>query len=282
MEISIATDYAENSGCCEPFLRKIAQAGFTHIHWCHHWNGDFLYSRSEIDEIAKWLREYGLKLLDLHGSQGFEKNWSSLGEYERLAGVELVRNRIDMTARLGGDAVVMHATHWMVNEQKDSLGDDQLRKSLDALEPFARSRNVRIAIENLVPARTDLFLALFDQYSPDFLCFCYDSGHQNISSDNPNSLELFKDRLGAVHLHDNDGASDQHNLIFNGSIDWDQIAVLMADSAYSKCINMELRWDNSVYADETEFLDKALESGIRFAQKLYAYVKELPTQDGTK
>ncbi len=46
MEISITTDYAENSGCCEPFLRKIAQAGFTHIHWCHHWNGDFLYSRS--------------------------------------------------------------------------------------------------------------------------------------------------------------------------------------------------------------------------------------------
>ncbi len=268
MEISINTDYAKDCGCCESFLRKIAQAGFTHIHWCHHWNGDFLYSRSEIDEIAKWLREYGLKLLDLHGSQGFEKDWSSLREYERLAGVELVRNRIDMTARLGGDAVVMHATHWMANERKGCPADDQLRKSLDTLEPFARTRNVRIAIENLVPARTDLFRDLFAQYSPDFLAFCYDSGHHNISSENPSSLELFKDRLGAVHLHDNDGSDDQHNLIFTGSINWDRIAALMADSAYSKCINMELRWNRSLYANENEFLAKALESGTRFAQRL--------------
>ncbi len=268
MEISINTDYDKDAGCCEPYLRKIAQAGFTHIHWCHHWKGDFLYSRSEIDEIARWLRKYGLKFLDLHGSRGTEKDWGSLREYERLAGVELVRNRIDMCARLGGDTVVMHPTHWLAKERKDPRADDQLRKSLDALEPFARSRNVRIAIENNVPARTGLFRDFFAQYPSDFLCFCYDSGHQNISSDNPSSLELFKDRLGAVHLHDNDGSSDQHNLIFSGSTDWDKIAALIADSAYSKCINMELRWNRSLYADENEFLAKALETGTRFARKL--------------
>jgi len=270
MNISINTDYALDYNCCEPFLKNIARAGFTHVHWCHHWNSDFIYSRWEIDEIATWLKRHGLKLLDLHGSRGQEKNWTSLLEYERRAGVELVKNRIDMTARLGGDAVVMHPTHWMANETKDPRIDDQLRKSLDELEPFARKRGIRIAIENLVPARNALFQSLYFQYEPEFLCFCLDSGHQHIYPQNPGPLELFKDRLGAVHLHDNDGSDDQHRLIFDGSIDWDRIAALMADSAYTKCINLELRWDQATYPDEMDFLIRARDSGIHLGDKIAA------------
>jgi sugar phosphate isomerase/epimerase len=57
-------------------------------------------------------------LLDLHGSIGPEKNWASQREYERLAGVELVQNRIEMTAQLGGKVIVMHVP----NESKNLAG----------------------------------------------------------------------------------------------------------------------------------------------------------------
>ena len=43
-----------------------------------------------MEQIAAWLREYGLSLLDLHGSAGVEKNWAGAEEYRRRAGVELV------------------------------------------------------------------------------------------------------------------------------------------------------------------------------------------------
>ncbi len=125
------------------------------------------------------------------------------------------------------------------------------------MEPIAIKRVILIAIENLVPASNDLFQSLYSQYAPDFLCFCLDTGHQHIYPQNPGPLELFKDRLGAVHLHDNDGSDDQHRLIFDGSIDWDRIAALMADSAYAKCINMELKWDRAAYPDEMDFLSRA-------------------------
>ena len=84
--------------------------------------------------------EYSLKLLDLHASVGPEKNWFSANEWERQAGVELVKNRLEMTARLGGDAVVMHYPKEPDNEP--------VRRSLDELEGFARQTGVRIALEN--------------------------------------------------------------------------------------------------------------------------------------
>ena len=101
--LSLTSDYRKGTGNPEPYLRDIAGAGFTHVHWCHQWNTDFLYTPSEIRQIGKWLKQYGLALLDLHGSVGPEKCWFSPLEHERRAGVELVKNRIGMAARLGND-----------------------------------------------------------------------------------------------------------------------------------------------------------------------------------
>lgn len=89
-EIAVNTDFLCSTGSPEPHLRAIAEAGFTHLHWCHQWNTDFLYSRSEWAQYARWFHEFDLKLLDIHGSQGVEKCWHSPVEYERQAGVELV------------------------------------------------------------------------------------------------------------------------------------------------------------------------------------------------
>ena len=53
-----------------PYLRRMAEAGFSCIHWGHHWNTAFLYSDYEIDQIARWLQEYGLQLNDRHDNDG--------------------------------------------------------------------------------------------------------------------------------------------------------------------------------------------------------------------
>ena len=96
MDIALNTDILRSTGSPEPYLRLIAEAGFTHLHWCHQWNTDFLYSSHEIAQLKKWLKQYGLKLLDIHGSAGMEKVWFSPEEYRRKSGVELVLNRIVM------------------------------------------------------------------------------------------------------------------------------------------------------------------------------------------
>ena len=199
--ISMTTDYARSTGDPSPYLRRIADAGFSYVHWCHQWDTDFLYAQCEVEQITAWLGEYGLALLDLHGSAGPEKNWAAAEEYRRLAGVELVRNRLEMTARLGGEVVIMHAG---LAARPDGMSSawDSLRKSLDELEPYARTLGVRIAIEN---GNWPLIETVLGAYPPDYIGLCYDSGHGNKDGVGLARLASMKDRLISIHLHDNDG-----------------------------------------------------------------------------
>ena len=265
--LSLATDYAADTGCPEPALRGMARAGFSHVHWCHHWSTDFLYTRAETDQIARWLEEFGLTLLDLHGSSGREKSWGSAREYERLAGIELVANRMEMTRRLGGDAVVMHLPREPEDAAEHTAYWDRTRRTLDALRPTAASFDVRIALENVAPSNHATLTRALELYPPDFLGICYDSGHGNMSGDGIDWLEAHADRLIAVHLHDNDGSADQHRLPGMGTVDWPRLMRVIAGSAYGKPLSMEVSQKNSGYENEEEaFLAAAYDCGSRIAE----------------
>ena len=255
--LSIATDYAQDTGDPSPYLRRIAEAGFSHVHWCHHWCTDFVYCEPEVDQIQLWLDEYGLQLWDLHGSDGVEKRWASPREYERLAGVELVKNRIEMTARLSGDVVVMHIP--------SEPGSDPVRRSLDEIQPFARAQGVRIAIEN---GNFQAIGQVLAEFGPDYVGLCYDAGHGNLDEDGLGRLEGLKERLIAIHLHDNDGTADQHRLPFTGTIDWPRLAGVLAQSAYERCITLEVGMRLSGIPEEDAFLSKAYEIGATLSAML--------------
>jgi len=256
--LSVTTDYAKDTGDPSPYLKRIADHGFSHIHWCHHWNTDFLYSKWEIKQIKQWLDDFGLKLLDLHGSSGREKDWASPQDYQRLSGVELAKNRIDMVSYLSSDVVIMHVP-----------GDPThvpIRRTLDELEPFARERNVRIAIEN---GNFEALEKLLSEYDPEYLGLCYDCGHGNIGeSRGLDHLDAVKDRLISVHLHDNDGTGDMHQILFMGTVDWERLAGIMAKSGYKKCVSMEVTMGRSGIPDEDDFLAKAFETGTKFSETI--------------
>lgn len=267
LPLSVTTDYARDAGSPEPCLRRIAEAGFTHVHWCHQWNTDFLYCRAEIDQIGIWLREYGLTLCDIHASAGVEKKWGSEVEYERSAGVELVRNRIEMAAQLGGDVIIMHIDHAPDDPVEREAYWARMCRTFDALEPHARSSGVRIALENGV---FPTIREALRRYSPDFLGLCYDSGHGNLIPNGLEELESLKERLISVHLHDNDGRKDWHRFPYSGTIDWTRLTTILASSSYRKCPSVELNMRNCEYEDEAAFLTEAYRAGQRLAQALDA------------
>ena len=289
MLLSITTDYKLDQGDPQPFLRAIAEAGFSHIHWCHQWNTDFVYHPSEIDQIGQWLKAYGLQLADVHGSEGREKFWYSPLEYARLAGVELVKNRLDFAAQLGADAVVMHAyppTKHPELARFNGIIWDQLRKTLDALQPYAMERGVRIALENLIDFRGvdagavtraeaadnfDLILQVYAHYPPEFIGFCYDSGHAILGHSRMDRLAPLMSRLAVLHLHDNDGQGDLHRLTFDGVVDWDLAAELIAESPYTKPMSYEVSMRNAGIPEEKAFLAQAYTTGARFADMVAAH-----------
>ncbi len=286
--LSLTSDYITDHGDPEPYLRAMAEAGFTHVHWCHHWRADFLYADSEIEQIGRWLEAYSLKLSDTHGSEGIEKFWYAPQEYARLAGVELVKNRIDFTARLGGDAVVMHVYPPTVRPDLALYNDflfDQIRRSLDDLEAYARQRGVQIALENLIdfPAveagvvdtldaadNADLLARLLAAYDPAFLTFCFDSGHAILGQNRIERYAPLFARLSVLHLHDNDGLHDLHLPVYDGVADWERIAALIAASPYVKPVSFELSIKNTAFTEAAPFLAYSLPGCRRLAARVEA------------
>ena len=248
MDIAINTDFVQGTGSPEFYLKLLSEAGFTHLHWCHQWNTDFLYSKHEIAQYAKWLKTYGLKLLDVHGTDGKEKCWYSPVEYERKAGVELVINRIRLFTELEGSGSVMMHIPWYrtvtTEEQRPPITEryEALKRSMDELMPVLEENKVRIAVENTVCDTFETISGLMEEYPAEYVGITYDSGHGNIGDrwtfDPPHpgegldNLDKWKHRLQALHLHDNDGQDDLHQPPFMGTVDWERLTKIIAESSY--------------------------------------------------
>lgn len=282
IKLSINSDYKNDTGYPFTDFLHIAEAGFTHIHWCHHWNTDFLYSAPEIIEVKRQLKKYKLQLSDAHGSSGAEKCWYSPMEYERLSGVELVKNRIYMTAILGGDAVVIHP---FVVYDKSAVKEYRTQglKSLEELEKFASSCGIKIALENLFQAdgsgindveleNIDTLEYYFSKFSPETIGFCWDIGHCIILGEKAfERCERFaKERLTVMHINDNKGDFDQHSAPFTWYGEWERIAEVIALSPYpkEKPVLLEVDMKKNSFSSDKDFLNRCFTAGEKFSSMI--------------
>lgn len=282
MDLAINTDFLRGTGDPEPFLRTAAAAGFTHLHWCHQWCTDFLYGRAEITAIMAMLQRYGLKLLDIHGAVGPEKCWYSTMEYRRQAGVESVTNRLEMLAELGGCGVVMmHIPNFSPRQTPEARSAvrpqvEALKRSLDELMPLMDRLNTAIALENMWADDFVILEEFLCLYPAERIGLCYDSGHGNARELPADAMiDRCRDRIRALHLHDNDGKSDLHQPPFMNTVDWDRQAELIAASSYSGPLSFEIAMRNTPYfkpeldeqkpEDIAAFLHDAYQRCRRFA-----------------
>ncbi len=274
MQIAIATDFLASTGSPQPWLKAIAETGFTHLHWCHQWCTDYMYGKYELAQIKSWLKEYGLTLLDIHGSQGMEKYYCSTEEYIRNEGVTLVRNRIEMLSELEGTGTLM--MHIPCRQQKfapsPALGQqvDALKRSLDELTPCLEKNHVLIAVENMWTDTFEIIREILNEYPPHLVGLCYDSGHANDPAlYGMDHLYDLRNRLQALHLHDNDGTGDQHQPPFYGNVDWERLAGIIADSSYTRPVSFEMSMRNTPFFD-TEAKEQTPEAVREFLNDAYS------------
>ena len=290
MELAIATDYRgefrkiEDIEAC---LHEIAEAGFSHIHWCFEWIGEYIYSKAEMYQIREWMEKYGLKAKSLHASNGsncgdakqkghYRKDYTSEMELNRIAGRELIENRVELAHIIGATEIVLHMYLPFLDFQNKPESKEvfyrQVLRSLDELEPFCKERNVRICIENLFEAPGELQLEQFDllfaRYPKEFLGFCLDTGHANLvwgDSFIEVLAERYKDRLFSIHMHDNKGWGDEpgcgdaHRLPGEGNIDWKRLMGVLRTSVYELPWILEVK--KPAEEDTAAYLKRAKEAG---------------------
>ncbi|GHU02789.1 hypothetical protein FACS1894147_05470 [Spirochaetia bacterium] len=291
--LAMTTDYHGSNKSTKDIrnaLASIARAGFSHIHWCHEWTGDYIYSTHEMLQIRDWCTEFGLKVKGVHATDGIgrkpfdpadprdifvqdTKNYHSMNEYNRLAGVELIRNRIDLAQILDAGAIVLHFSQpWEVFAADKNYREQFYRqafKSFDELEYYCTTRRIRICVENLDSPPEYLryeFDTLFDRYGGDYMGLCLDTGHANFTCKS-NCLELaerYTSRLFMIHTHDNQGGGDEHLLPFSGTFNWEGFAQVLARSPYEAPLVMEPSFRGE--GDAAAWLDKAYKDGMRLQE----------------
>lgn len=201
--------------------------------------------------------KYGLPVENVHltGSD-MTAVWSE-GEKGEAVTERLIQELRDI-ASLGIEVGIAHVTWGYARPAEDMLlGLHRYEKVAEAAEKY----NVKLALENSVyPAHVRFLL---DNLKSEKIGFCYDSGHENAFTKGENFLNDYKERLFAMHLHDNNGQKDQHGLPFTGTIHWESVvSMLRCTSLFSECITLECIQDAK---DHREWLHRAYATGQKLA-----------------
>lgn len=133
----------------------------------------------------------------------------------------------------------------------NKLAMDRINKIAEKAEQYG----INVAMEN-VGNKSNLIFVL-DRVKSERVGFCYDCCHHQNYCKDTDLLSMYGDRLMALHLHDNGGERHQHQLPFDGSIEWDNIMKDIAKTGYEGPTSLEpMNWD---YTDlsASDFLRKA-------------------------
>lgn len=122
---------------------------------------------------------------------------------------------------------------------------EQTENFIHSIAPLAKELGITICIENLYDSvgghliegpccdakkAAERIDRLNEQYHAEVLGFCFDTGHANlVGIDMERFLTALGDRIKVLHIHDNDGISDLHQIPFTfarsrenkSSTDWD-------------------------------------------------------------
>jgi sugar phosphate isomerase/epimerase len=136
-------------------------------------------------------------------------------------------------------------------------------KFLDRIFPMAKEMGITICVENIYTSAGKHILEgpccdarkmaeridrINEKYGAEVLGFCFDTGHANlVGIDFEKFILTLGKRLKVLHIHDNDGIADLHQVPFtftrtrenNPSTDWEGFIRALRAIAYDGVLNFE-------------------------------------------
>ncbi len=84
-------------------------------------------------------------------------------------------------------------------------------------------------MENVYERGPQQIRPLLDALDSPQVRFCFDTGHANAFGSAPYGewMEMLGDRLGEIHIHDNDGTTDEHLPVGEGNFPFRELLALV-------------------------------------------------------
>lgn len=235
-------------------INAIKKAGFKNV-FIQWYNKDWNPSQKE---QLKYVREQQLNVIFAHlGYQNINDIWLDNEEGDKL--VDRYKNDIRICKEKDIPMVVMHLTSKSEAPKYNELGIKRLKEIVD----YAQTLNIKVAFEN---TKIQGYLEyVIENIDNENVGICFDSGHYHVHFKDELDFSKFKNRIFAVHLHDNDQSGDLHLMPFDGTLDWNKLVKELKENNYNGPITMELCY-------RYEYLNMGIEN---FYKKGYEVGKKL-------
>ncbi len=198
---------------------KIKSAGFKYLslHWCDEYES----SNGKKEDILKKCKLFGLQVLAFH--LPFEKAndlWKKDISGELL--FSIYKQCILDAHNNNVKYVVMHLNSDSKKIQDVDIGLRRIAKLLE----YAEELNINVAFENLpMEDQLDKIEEMLNIYSS--ACLCFDIGHNNIKYST--FINAHREKIRIMHIHDNMGKSDTHQIPFTGTVKWEDVYDLIKE-----------------------------------------------------
>lgn len=211
-------------------INYVKEAGYNNV-FIQWYNENWNVSQ---EEQLKYIKESGLNIEFAHlGYKNINLIWEDNDSGESL--VAYYKKDLNSMKENNILLVVMHLTTRIPDSIYNKIGLDRLQRIVD----YAQELGIKVAFENTRTSKGYLEYVL-DNIKNENVGVCYDIGHDHAHLNDELDLSLFKDRIYAIHLHDNDGSADQHLIPFDGTINWNKNLRKIKDNGYEGPVTLEL------------------------------------------
>lgn len=225
-------------------VRTICESGFDGLDYS-------MFKMSDDDDILNTseYRKHAKKLIDIASSYGktFEQAHSPFpscregnAEYNEKMFDKLKRS-LEIAGILDAKICVVHPVQYSSNQKEQNM------ELYHKLEPYAADYGVKIALENMwgwnketeriVPNVCSIaseFNDYYDSLNSKNFTTCLDLGHCGLVGEDAASMirEMGGERLGALHIHDNDNIHDSHQIPYLMDMNWKEILRALGEINY--------------------------------------------------
>jgi sugar phosphate isomerase/epimerase len=208
----------------------------------------------DVDRLGRMLERRSLPVFT-HGPF-FGLDVASLDTHISEYSVRCLKKGLEVTAALGGTVMVMHTgylpqfsrggrRHWFRN----------WNGRMPRIVEHAEKLGVTLALENTWDDRPEVIEYLIDLLPGAGAGICLDTGHLNAFSRLSIGAwwDLIGERVVALHLHDNDGLSDDHLAPGRGTFDFEELVMRVMRMPEPPLIDLEV--DLPVASEGRRYLD---------------------------
>lgn len=183
--------------------------------------------------LIEILDDLGITIQSVHGpfyrsvSHALAGEWLSLCDpapQKRREAYDLILLAIEAMNILRSRILVVHSG---LPEKKKRKGKDLLQENLIKLATLAEKNGIMLALENGPESSSGVSTtaAVVEELHSPALGICLDIGHANVEPgmDPLKAIQIAGPHLLNLHISDNYGLADEHNVPGTGTIQWDQI-----------------------------------------------------------